>query len=147
MDHAAADRAALSTLSHCLPALDETGVKLCLEPLTTAETDFLTTAAEAVGLVRRLGHPLVKLILDVKAMAGEYATAAEVIRANADHLAHFHANDPNRRAPGYGDADFTPILAALAEARYAGWGVGRGVRLRPRPRDDGARVPGVPQEL
>ena len=116
-----ADDFALDTLRHCLRALEQSGVTLCLEPLTSAETDFLNLAAEAVGVIRRLGHPSVKLILDVKAMTGEFAPAPDVIRANADHLAHFHANDPNLRGPGFGDTDFRPILAALRQAHYGGW--------------------------
>jgi sugar phosphate isomerase/epimerase len=116
-----ADDFALDTLRHCLPALEATGVTLCLEPLAPTETDFLNLAAEGVGMIRRLGHPSVKLILDVKAMAAEFAPAPDVIRANADLLAHFHANDPNLRGPGFGDTDFRPIFAALKDANYAGW--------------------------
>ncbi len=116
-----ADDYALDTLRHCLPALDDTGVDLCLEPLTPAETDFLNTAAEAAGMLGRLGHPRVRLHLDVKAMTAEAAPPADVIRANVGHLGHFHANDPNLRGPGFGDADFVPILAALQQIGYAGW--------------------------
>jgi len=104
-----------------LPALEQSRVTLCLEPLTTAETDFLNLAAEAVGMIRRLAHPQVKLILDVKAMTGEFAPAPDVIRANADQLAHFHANDPNLRGPGFGDTDFRPIFEALRQAHYDKW--------------------------
>ena len=116
-----ADDFALDTLRHCLPALEQARVTLCLEPLTTAETDFLNLSAEAVGMIRRLGHPHVKLILDVKAMTGEFAPSADVIRANADQLFHFHANDPNLRGPGFGDTDFEPILEALRQAHYRNW--------------------------
>ena len=56
--------------------------------------------AEGVALIRRLGHPFVKLHLDVKAMSAEAAPTPDVIRANAGDLHHFHANDPNRRGPG-----------------------------------------------
>jgi sugar phosphate isomerase/epimerase len=112
---------AVECIRHCLPALEQTGVLLCLEPLTSAETDFLNTAAEGVDLIRRLGHPNVRLHLDVKAMSAEAAPTPDVIRANAEHTAHFHANDPNRRGPGFGETDFVPIFRALRETGYDGW--------------------------
>ena len=112
---------AADTLGHCLPALDQTGVYLCLEPLTPAETNFMNTAADGVALIRRLGHPFVKLHLDVKAMSAEPAPTPDVIRANREYLHHFHANDPNKRGPGFGDTDFRPIFRALADVNYTGW--------------------------
>ncbi len=116
-----AEEYALDTIRYCLPALEKTGTLLCLEPLTPAETDFLNTAAEAVGMTRRLGHPNVRLHLDVKAMSAEDTPAPDVIRANAVYTAHFHANDPNKRGPGFGDTDFKPIFRALKETGYSGW--------------------------
>jgi sugar phosphate isomerase/epimerase len=54
-------------------------------------------------------------------MADEPEPTPDVIRANAAHTDHFHANDPNRRGPGFGDTDFVPILRALRDTGYAGW--------------------------
>lgn len=112
---------ATDTLRHCLPALEQTGVKLCLEPLTPVETNFLNTAADAVALIDVLKHPNVKLHLDVKAMSAEPLPTPDVIRANTAHTYHFHANDPNKRGPGFGDTDFRPIFRALKDTGYAGW--------------------------
>jgi sugar phosphate isomerase/epimerase len=112
---------ALDTLSHTLPALEEGKVYLCLEPLTKAETNFMNTAAEGVSLIRRLAHPFVKLHLDVKAMSAESRPTPDVIRANREFLHHFHANDPNRRGPGFGATEFRPIFQALREVAYNGW--------------------------
>ncbi len=121
MTLAEAEAHAADTLTHCLPALEDTGVLLCLEPLTPAETNFWNTASDAVHMIRRLGHPNVKLHLDVKAMSAEAVPAADVIRANVADTGHFHANDPNKRGPGFGDLDFKPIFAALKDTGYAGW--------------------------
>lgn len=112
---------ALDTLSYCLKALEQRQVYLCLEPLSPAETNFLNTAAEAVTLAQRLGHPYLRLHLDVKAMSSEGHSIPEIIRTHAPWLGHFHANDPNKRGPGFGSTDFGPILQALADIRYSGW--------------------------
>ena len=118
---AEAEDFALDTLSHCLPVLAERLVYLCLEPLTPAETNFLNTAAEGTALCRRIAHPFVKLHLDVKAMAAETDPTPDVIRANREFLHHFHANDPNKRGPGFGSTDFKPIFRALHDVNYSGW--------------------------
>jgi len=115
------DDLAADTLSHCLPALEKSRVYLCLEPLTTAETNYMTTAAEGVRLIRKLNHPWVKLHLDVKAMSSEGTPVPEIIRANATDMHHFHANDPNKRGPGFGAVDFQPIFRALNDVNYTGW--------------------------
>jgi sugar phosphate isomerase/epimerase len=112
---------ALDTLRRCLPALERDRVYLCLEPLTPAETNFLTCAADAVALARELAHPFVKLHLDVKAMSAESAPTPDVIRANSEFLHHFHANDANKRGPGFGATDFKPIFRALDDVSYSGW--------------------------
>jgi sugar phosphate isomerase/epimerase len=118
---AQADDLAADTLRHCLPELERGRVYLCLEPLTPAETNFLNTAAEGVALCRKLAHPFVKLHLDVKAMSAETAPTPDVIRANREYLHHFHANDPNKRGPGFGGTDFRPIFQALRDVDYQGW--------------------------
>ena len=120
-NHTQATEFALDTLTQTLPALEEAKVFLCLEPLTSAETNFLNSAAEGVNLIERLAHPFVKLHLDVKAMSGETQPTPDVIRANRGALHHFHANDPNKRGPGFGATDFKPIFQALQDVDYRGW--------------------------
>jgi sugar phosphate isomerase/epimerase len=117
----AASGFAAQTIDALLPALDEFGVSLCLEPLTSDETDFLNTCDEARRLIERIGHPRVVLHLDVKGMSGEPTPVTELIRRHAPDAGHFHANDPNRRGPGFGDVDFVPIFAALRSAGYDRW--------------------------
>ena len=58
---------------------------------------------------------------NVKAMSADEAPIPELIRLHGAKAGHFHANDVNRRAPGYGSIDFVPIFQALKESGYAGW--------------------------
>jgi sugar phosphate isomerase/epimerase len=119
--HEAALEHLYEVFSRVLPALESTDTVVALEPLTPAETDVMTTAAETCGIIDRIGSPRVRLHLDVKAMSSETIPVPDLIRANARHLEHFHANDTNLRGPGSGTIDFAPIFRALADVRYPGW--------------------------
>src|SRR5262245_62133894 len=112
---------ALDTFRRAAPAVADAGVKVCLEPLAPGEADFLTTCAEAVELLDRIDHPNFALHLDVKAMSSEADPVPELIRRYIPRTGHVHANDANRRGPGFGETDFAPIFRALRETGYGGW--------------------------
>jgi sugar phosphate isomerase/epimerase len=115
-------RNAAETFRAVLPALTDNQVRICLEPLTSAETNFMMTCAEGAELMDMLNHPLIQLHLDVKAMSSDQeAPVPELIRKYGRRMGHFHANDPNKRGPGFGAVDFVPIFKALADIQYQGW--------------------------
>jgi sugar phosphate isomerase/epimerase len=112
---------AVDVFRAAMPTLERLGVTLAIEPLGPAEGNFLLTAADGMALVERVGSPYCRLHLDCKAMSSEATPIPDLIRRNAGQLVHFHANDPNRQGPGFGELDFRPIFAALAEVGYEGW--------------------------
>lgn len=113
---------AIDVIEAVLPELEASEVDLCLEPLAPAETNFLNTCAQAMDLIQRLGHPRLRLHMDVKAQSGEAgASVPELIRQYGAVAGHFHAQDTNLRGPGMGDVDFAPILSALVESGYDRW--------------------------
>jgi sugar phosphate isomerase/epimerase len=117
---AALDYAA-DTIRQALPQIADCGVRLCFEPLSREETDFINSCEEGVQLLDLVGHSHFVLHLDVKAMSGETTPIPDLIRTYAKRAGHFHANDSNKRGPGFGAIDFVPILKALEAASYAGW--------------------------
>ena len=112
---------ATDTFKRAVNGIADANVRLCLEPLAPAEADFIQTAAEACEILDRIAHANFVLHLDVKAMSSESISIPELIRTHAAHTGHFHANDANRRGPGFGDVDFVPIFKALKDSKYAGW--------------------------
>jgi sugar phosphate isomerase/epimerase len=112
---------AVDTFRRAAGGLADCGVRLCLEPLSPPEADFINTCAEAEEILRRLDHPSFALHLDVKAMHTDEAPVPELVRRYGGRAGHFHANDANRRGPGFGATDFVPIFGALRASGYAGW--------------------------
>ena len=109
------------TFKQVMPRAEEKGVVIAFEPLAPDENDFASTKDEAVELVRKVNSPSFKLHLDMKAMCSEEHSPSEIVRESKGLLAHFHANDENRRGPGMGETDFRPVAAALKEIGYDGW--------------------------
>lgn len=105
-----------------LPRLAERNVRICMEPLTPKETDFINTCAEAMQLIELVDEPNFCLHQDVKAMLGaETESVPALIEKYAGRVGHFHVNDTNLLGPGMGETDFTPIFEALQKAGYSGW--------------------------
>ncbi|HEX2035955.1 MAG TPA: sugar phosphate isomerase/epimerase family protein [Chloroflexota bacterium] len=115
----------IEAFGKALNVADEVGVTLCLEPLPPPECTFIRTTAEALDVIRTIDHPRLRLILDVKSMAGEQEMTGvpipDIIRRVAPFVAHVQANDANRGYPGSGEIDFVPIFRALLDSGYDGY--------------------------
>jgi len=118
-------RAARSRFIEALrPALDHAErreVRICLEPLPPPEANFLLTLDEAEGLLRELRHPAACTIFDVKSASAEGQPLDALLLTHIANVGHIHANDANRRGPGFGATDFRPILRAAQDCGYDGW--------------------------
>ena len=118
------DTAIVRLQSALEPALERAAIHnltLCLEPLPPPEADLILTLEDAVNVVERLQHPNLQTILDIKSASSEQASIPELARKFRSHIAHVHANDANRRGPGFGATDFIPVLHALHEIQYTGY--------------------------
>jgi D-psicose/D-tagatose/L-ribulose 3-epimerase len=121
--HAVARARLVEFLAAAAELAQAEGVVYCIEPLAPRETALVNTVAEAAEIVREIERPALRTMIDCSAAgAAERVPVAALIDAwlPTGLIAHVQVNDPNRRAPGQGQMDFAPILAALRRQRYAG---------------------------
>jgi len=95
------------------------GLKLCIEPLNSSETNMINTVAEAAVWARELGHPDVVVLADLFHMGVEGEPLEHLAEA-ADLLGHTHIADAGRRVPGGFGYDVDGFLGALQKAGYEG---------------------------
>jgi sugar phosphate isomerase/epimerase len=106
------------------PAAEAARVTYCIEPLSRDQTACVNTVAEAAEIVRAVGSPSLRTIIDCSSAGlAETEPVAALLRRwiPTGLVAHVHFNDPNRRGPGEGDLAFAPILSALRDTAYPGF--------------------------
>ncbi len=96
--------------------------KVCIEPLAPAtDNNFILKTFEAVKMAREIGMPNVGVIIDTYSGTKTEEDLPGAIRHAADLLFHYHCNDINKRAPGFGRVDFVPIFRALLDIDFKGF--------------------------
>jgi len=96
------------------------GAVLGVEPLNRFETSFINLAAQAIAVVDRVDQPACRIMLDTFHMNIEEKSLGDAIRAAGKRLAHLHACENDRGAPGSGNVTWGEVAAALREIGYDG---------------------------
>ena len=96
------------------------GKTICLEPLNRFETDFINTCDQALKMVKDVGSPALKIMLDTFHMNIEEKSSADAIRTAGKYLGHLHACGSDRGTPGSDHIDWASIAKALKQIRYDG---------------------------
>jgi len=103
------------------PVLEQHDVTIAIEPLNRFETYFLNTAADAVALVREIGHPNVGLLVDTFHANIEEKSIADAYRTAGPYLKHVHTCENDRGTPGSGHVEWQDVFQALQDVQYDGW--------------------------
>jgi D-psicose/D-tagatose/L-ribulose 3-epimerase len=96
-------------------------VGLCIEYLNRFECYFLTTAADAVALVKRVNHPNFKTMYDTFHAHIEEKCQESAIKQVGPVLGHVHISENDRGTPGTGQVAWDKSFRALREVGYDGW--------------------------
>jgi 2-dehydrotetronate isomerase len=123
-DRAEAERVYLANLLHAAERLAGEGIAVVIEPINTRDIPgyFLNTTTQAMSVIERVGHPNLKLQLDlyhVQIMEGDLAHG---IRALAGHYPHVQiAGNPGRHEPDVGEINYPYLFDLFDELGYSGW--------------------------
>jgi D-psicose/D-tagatose/L-ribulose 3-epimerase len=96
------------------------GVVLCIEPLNRFETSFINLASQAIKVVEQVNSLSCQIMLDSFHMNIEEKSLGDAIRATGKRLAHFHACENDRGAPGSGNVTWNEVAKALKDINYDG---------------------------
>jgi hydroxypyruvate isomerase len=103
--------------------IDGKPVKLLLECIDPEENPkyFLTSAAEALEIVRAVNHPQVRFLYDLFHEQIAEGNLIEKLEKNIDYIDLLHIADvPGRHQPGTGEINFASVYRKLAELHYKG---------------------------
>lgn len=114
---------ALACFRAAAEAAQGANVIYCAEPLAPRETNFINTVDEAAALVRDIGSPAFRTMVDCSATLAMGDDPADLLDAHLPGglIAHVQVNDANRRGPGEGDYRFAPVFETLKRHGYTGW--------------------------
>lgn len=136
---------ARETWSVCAEAAEAAEVDYCLEALTTADTNFLTTFDQAIKMVDEIGSPRLQTMFDCRSISAS-ATVPLPQALNAalktGKVKHIHINDPNGRGPGWGGLEFAPLFRVILDHDFDGYASVEVFDFRPDPETIAARSAG-----
>ena len=99
---------------------NEKEVLMVIEP-TSADSDVIETADDAIKLMKETQLPNVKVMFDTFHTIYRNEVMADYVRKMGKDLAHIHISDVKRLPPGQGGTDFRPLLKALKEVGFDGF--------------------------
>ena len=100
---------------------EDLGVTVAVEYLNRFETYFLNTAADLMKLVREVGSPGIRMMMDTFHANIEEKDIGDAWRKCGKLLAHVHISENDRGVPGTGHVHWKEVFGALKDIKYDGW--------------------------
>lgn len=97
------------------------GTKILIEPLSSQETDFISSHKEGKELVQCVGSRGFGLHLDAKAICSEGTPVDGIIEDCKDSIEHFHVNEKGLGSFKEAGLPHTGLAGALRKSDYKGF--------------------------
>ncbi|MFQ5740367.1 MAG: sugar phosphate isomerase/epimerase family protein [Acidobacteriota bacterium] len=94
---------------------------LAVEHLSRFDCYLLNTTAQCRNLVRRVGHPALRLLYDTHHAHIEEQRVSEAIEGAAAEIGHVHLSENDRGVPGRGQVNWVESFRSLHRIAYDRW--------------------------
>ena len=114
----------LENLRWAAPLAAQAGVLFTIEVLNPVDNPgyFLTSARQALEIVKELDHPNVRFQLDTYHLQMMEFNLVQTLAEESRWIGHIQFADfPGRHEPGTGQIDFEQLLAAIQSGGYSGY--------------------------
>ena len=109
-----------SALEEVVKTATSHGITICIEP-TSADSNLIDSADDALRLKREVNAPNVKLMFDTYHTIYRNEVASDYVHRFGKDLAHVHLADSDRLPPGDGTGSFVPLIEALKKTGFDGY--------------------------
>ena len=114
----------VDNLRFAAAALQESGIRLLIEPINTFDIPgfFLSGTQQALDLIAASGSDNIFIQYDIYHMQRMEGELSATLRANLARIGHIQlADNPGRGEPGTGEINYRHLFQLLDEVGYAGW--------------------------
>jgi len=132
-----ANQRIIDCLRNVAEVAQQKNVEFVIEPVNHLQVGFNNSVAEVRELIKKIGSPAIRPMIDTIHMNIEEASLTQPIRDCGSELRHVHLCENNGAHFGTGHIDFRGCLRALDEIRYAGFA---SVKVYREPLEIGART-------
>ncbi len=110
-----------AALKDALNYANRKNVRIAIEPINRYETDYVSTVAEGLELIKAVKKDNFGMVLDSFHMNIEEPDIEKAVKKAGKNIFHVHLGDSNRWPPGYGHFDFKTFIRALRKEKYDGY--------------------------
>jgi sugar phosphate isomerase/epimerase len=120
-DPAVANRRIADGLRQVADAAERRRVDIVIEPVNHLQVGFNHSVEEVLTLIRQIGSPAVRPMIDTIHLNIEEQSLTEPVLACGAALRHVHLCESNGAGFGTGHVDFAAVREALEQVQYAGF--------------------------
>lgn len=96
------------------------GLGIAIEPINRFETDMVNTVDDALHMIREIGHPAAKVMIDTFHMTIGETNLGDTIRRAGEDLVHVQVSENHRGVTGTGPTPWKDFRDALRDIGYTG---------------------------